>query len=783
MNIIRNFLGFRDDLHSDSTSNVSAATPVDVAGVALNAEGIIHNENDIDVFSITLNGGGNITVNATTVDFGPNLDIELSLYDENGQLVDSDNPLNDIDASIALTNLPGGVYLVAVDGVGKGNLSTGYSDYGSLGQYFLTGSVQSTNANTAPTGNDDDFSGTEDSPIVVAAPGVLDNDTDPTNDQLSVLLPPITDVANGTLVLETDGSFTYTPNNNFNGTDSFEYLVTDGNGGVGTATVMLTVAAENDVPTATGESYDADQGAPFTTTLGVDDLLLNDSDIDGDLLTVNTAAVSGPANGNISLSSDGTFTYTPNAGFHGIDSFVYAVEDGNGGSAEATATITVTPFGASCNTPAPAGILGDGATDLMYNPITGLMTVRIDSDLPGDEVVAFLIEGPDALDYSPPGAPSWGATAYFGGKVQLIIYNGNINAGMNVDLPLLQYAAGLSAADFTSCVEYGTIGSTGNAARTVYTKVTIVTDTVAPSAQASAADVTIAGGSTHTFDVTFNDNVAIDSADLATGVVLVTGPNGYSEIANVLSVTGGAGSNTATLSIPAAGGTWDMADEGVYTVSVVDYTVTDTSNNFLAGGDIGTFEVALTTTGPTGDFDNDGDLDCDDIDMLSAEIVAGGSNLAFDVDSNGAVNVADLHFWVTDLKGTLLGDANLDFTVDGADFLIWNGNKFQSGTTWCTGDFDGNGITDGADFLIWNASKFQSVDTANATEAVDREASKRNPVAAGPVAKAISTAPAVNQRVQPAGIPTDSLGSLHDRDDAAEEEEVDFLFAELGSSL
>ena len=75
--------------------------------------------------------------------------------------------------------------------------------------------------------------------------------------------------------------------------------------------------------------------------MNVNDLLLNDSDLDGDTLSVNTTPVSEPANGTLVLNANGTFTYTPNANFNGTDSFVYQVTDGNGGTAEATVDITV----------------------------------------------------------------------------------------------------------------------------------------------------------------------------------------------------------------------------------------------------------------------------------------------------------------------------------------------------------------------------------------------------------------------------------------------------------
>jgi len=103
----------------------------------------------------------------------------------------------------------------------------------------------------------------------------------------------------------------------------------------------ITVTPINDVPNVTGESYNAFEDVPYSSQLGLDDLLLNDSDIDGDMLIVNTTPISGPSNGSLVLNTNGTFTYTANSNFNGTDSFVYEVQDGNGGTAQATATITV----------------------------------------------------------------------------------------------------------------------------------------------------------------------------------------------------------------------------------------------------------------------------------------------------------------------------------------------------------------------------------------------------------------------------------------------------------
>jgi hypothetical protein len=121
----------------------------------------------------------------------------------------------------------------------------------------------------------------------------------------------------------------------------------------------------------------------------------------------------------------------------------------------------------------------------------------------------------------------------------------------------------------------------------------------------------------------------------------------------------------------------------------------------------------------TGDFDRDGSFACDDVDALVAAIAADTDDLVFDLTGDGLVNGDDLTKWL-ELAGAelllsgnslLVGDANLDGTVDGADFLIWNAHRFQNDQGWCGGDFDASGTVDGADFLQWNANKFTTADT------------------------------------------------------------------------
>lgn len=119
---------------------------------------------------------------------------------------------------------------------------------------------------------------------------------------------------------------------------------------------------------------------------------------------------------------------------------------------------------------------------------------------------------------------------------------------------------------------------------------------------------------------------------------------------------------------------------------------------------------------PDGDFNDDLAFDCLDADLLTMQIASGGGDFQhlFDMNGDGQLDSQDLDTWLATAGTANLGagfayargDANLDGTVDGNDFLVWNAHKFSSNARWCSGDFDANGVVDGADFLLWNANKF-----------------------------------------------------------------------------
>ena len=191
--------------------------------------------------------------------------------------------------------------------------------------------------NTPPVAVADSYLTDEDTLLNISGPGVLINDTDVGGDALMAAL--VSGPANGLLILSPDGSFSYTPNANFNGVDSFTYQANDGLANSSAATVTLTVNPVNDTPVSTTDAYNTDED--IALNVAAPGVLGNDGDVDGDILTA--VLVSNPANGTLTLNSDGSFSYMPNANFNGADSLTYQANDGLANSNIATVTLIVNP--------------------------------------------------------------------------------------------------------------------------------------------------------------------------------------------------------------------------------------------------------------------------------------------------------------------------------------------------------------------------------------------------------------------------------------------------------
>ncbi|MBL9123977.1 MAG: tandem-95 repeat protein, partial [Planctomycetaceae bacterium] len=179
--------------------------------------------------------------------------------------------------------------------------------------------------NNPPIAVNDTATTPEDVPVAI---NILANDTDTDGTLVPSSVTIITGPLHGTLVVNpSTGVVTYTPNQNYNGADSFTYTVRDNDGAESNvATVSITILAVNDPPVAVDDPTTTDIGAPV-----VIDVLANDTDVDGTLVPSSVTIVSGPTNGTATINPvTGAITYTPNPGFVGGDLIVYTVKDNLG---------------------------------------------------------------------------------------------------------------------------------------------------------------------------------------------------------------------------------------------------------------------------------------------------------------------------------------------------------------------------------------------------------------------------------------------------------------------
>jgi uncharacterized protein (TIGR01370 family) len=204
-----------------------------------------------------------------------------------------------------------------------------------------TGGSSPTPTNHAPIALVDSYNDSQGTALVVdKAHGVLANDTDADGNVLKAVIA--TGPAHGTVVLNVDGSFTYTPATGFSGPDGFTYKANDGTTNSAATAVTINVAAAqtptNHAPVAVADSYNDSQG----TALVVDKahgVLANDTDADGNVL--KSVVATGPAHGTLLLNADGSFTYTPVSTYSGSDSFTYKANDGTADSGTVTVKIDI----------------------------------------------------------------------------------------------------------------------------------------------------------------------------------------------------------------------------------------------------------------------------------------------------------------------------------------------------------------------------------------------------------------------------------------------------------
>ncbi len=238
--------------------------------------------------------------------------------------------------------------------------------------------------NDAPLAAADTYSTNEDTPLVIAAAGVLGNDSDADGNSLQAVL--VSGPTQGSLVLNADGSFTYTPASNANGADSFSYKAKDGSADSSAATVAITVNAVDDAPAATDDAFTINEDTSLNAS--APGVLANDADAEGSSLSA--VLVSGVDHGTLTLNPDGSFHYTAAANYDGSDSFTYKVSAGGLFSGVATVSITINPVA-----DAPAAVDDHFSTDedtVLDVPPAGVLANDIDAD--NDTLAAILVAGP-----------------------------------------------------------------------------------------------------------------------------------------------------------------------------------------------------------------------------------------------------------------------------------------------------------------------------------------------------------------------------------------------------
>jgi VCBS repeat-containing protein len=249
---------------------------------------------------------------------------------------------------------------------------------------------------------------------VDAAQGILANDSGGNESGYTAVL--VTTTGNGALLLNGNGGFFYLPNILFTGNDSFTYFVSDGTTQSNTATVTITVAPSggNTAPTAANDSYAGAEDAQLDVNAAAG-VLANDTDTEGGALTA--VLFQSVAHGALTLRADGSFTYTPTAGFVGNDQFQYRARDGSGAmSAPATVALAVNQ---SNDAPVASADSYSTNEDVALNVNASGGVLGNDTDPESDALTAVLVTGVTSgtLTLQPNGSFSFVPAAGFSGPV------------------------------------------------------------------------------------------------------------------------------------------------------------------------------------------------------------------------------------------------------------------------------------------------------------------------------------------------------------------------------
>ena len=345
---------------------------------------------------------GLVTVAVTSVNDAPVSNADAATVAEDGSVTfdprtnDSTGPANESGQTLAVTAVSQGVhgtvsftaagvtYTPNADYNGPDSFTYTVTDNGTTNgvadpkSSTTTVSITVTAVNDAPVVVDDTATTAEDTAKTFSQDDLKGNDTDVDNTDAELSVTAVSNPSNGTVVLNVDGTVTFAPTLNFNGTAGFDYTLSDGSL-TDTGHMSITVTAVNDAPTATNNAYSTSQATSVGGNVITDNTGSGaDSDTDGNPLLVSSRT--NPANGTLVLNANGSFVYTPNSTFSGTDTFTYTISDGDGGFHTAVVTIIVNPAAAG-SILTVTDTCSDGGTALLITGSSANDTIVVEPGL------------------------------------------------------------------------------------------------------------------------------------------------------------------------------------------------------------------------------------------------------------------------------------------------------------------------------------------------------------------------------------------------------------------
>ncbi|WP_461205011.1 Ig-like domain-containing protein [Clostridium sp. DL1XJH146] len=387
-----------DGKTSSMARAIVTVKPVNDAPIAMNDAFTVEEDSEHNVFDVL--------VNDTDID-GDTLSIDSAFTSADGTVEKETDSVTGAETGKLIynpaENFHGEEIITYTISDGNGGTSTGN----------ITVTVNS--VNDAPIAVDDAFTVEEDSVDNVFA--VLINDTDVDGDTLAI--DSVTTSEDGTVEKEIDsvtgvetGKLIYKPAANYIDIEIITYTISDGNGGTSTANVTITINSVNDDPIAMNDAFTVEEDSE-NNVLAV---LVNDTDIDGDTLSIDSASTS--ADGTVEKEIDsvtgaetGKLIYKPAANFHGEETITYTISDGNGGTSTVNITVTV-------NSVNDAPIAVDDAFTVEEDSVDNVFAVLInDTDVDGDTLAI------DSVTTSEDGTVEKEIDSVTGAETGKLIYN------------------------------------------------------------------------------------------------------------------------------------------------------------------------------------------------------------------------------------------------------------------------------------------------------------------------------------------------------------------------